>query len=52
MEPEGTERREKRAKEGERACECILVCPSACMAVCELIKVRLHFHNITDYKIK
>jgi hypothetical protein len=39
-------------RERNRVNVCILVHPSACMAVYDLIKVRLHFHDIIDYRIK
>jgi hypothetical protein len=41
-----------RRGEGKRVNAHASACPSACMAVYELLKVRLHFHGITDYKIK
>jgi hypothetical protein len=36
----------------EHTHKCVHGCPSAWMSFCEGIKVKLHFHYVTHYKIK
>jgi hypothetical protein len=55
---------ERNERDGEQTRKCVRECPSACMAFCEWIKVKLQFSYcewikvklqfsyVTDYKIK